>query len=248
MTRLRGRLPTGQVETDCGLAARLTYCGPMAKKPDPFNNPFKAIKLKKAAPPKAVAPRPAAPPKRQAPSPAEEEAELFLRAVGEVQRVQKGPATVPPPPPPKDLAARLRSEDDEVLEQLALLVGGDGSFDLSDSDEFVQGAITGLDRRIVARLSRGEYALQGHIDLHGMIREEAKRALEAFVVASRRAGKRCVLVVHGRGLHSKDQVPVLKQGVAVWLSRGRIAREVIAFCSARPHDGGVGAVYVLLRS
>jgi len=63
----------------------------------------------------------------------------------------------------------------------------------------------------------------------------------------RNAGKRSVLVVHGRGLHSKDQLPVLKDALRTWLSTARFARHVLAFATARPADGGAGAVYVLLR-
>ncbi len=222
----------------------------MSKKPEPFNNPFKGIKLAKEPPKPArpASPTPPPPPKKAAPSPADEEAELFLRAVGSVDRVRKGPAVTPRAPPPRDLVDRIRTEDEEALEQLALLVGGDGNFDLADSTEFIEGAITGLDRRMRDRLRRGEYPIQAQLDLHGMIRAEAKKAVEEFVLSSRRGGKRCVLIVHGRGLNSEGQIPVLKEGVQVWLSRGRIAREVIAFCSARPQDGGAGAVYVLLRS
>jgi DNA-nicking Smr family endonuclease len=57
-----------------------------------------------------------------------------------------------------------------------------------------------------------------------------------------------VLIVHGRGLGSKDNVPVLKEKLTAWLTRGAIGRHVLAFTSARPWDGGTGAVYVLLRS
>ena len=71
--------------------------------------------------------------------------------------------------------------------------------------------------------------------------------LGGFHVGLSRAGHRCVLLVHGRGLHSKDNIPILKQAVRSWLERGQIARAVLAFASARPCDGGVGAVYVLLR-
>ena len=56
-----------------------------------------------------------------------------------------------------------------------------------------------------------------------------------------------MLIVHGRGNHSKDQIPVLKQAVRSWLERGQISRVVLAFTTARPHDGGAGAMYVLLR-
>ena len=61
------------------------------------------------------------------------------------------------------------------------------------------------------------------------------------------AGWRCVLIVHGRGLHSKDQVPVLKAQLKTWLNQKRIGQMVLAFATARPQDGGAGAVYVLLR-
>lgn len=221
----------------------------MSKKPAPFNNPFTRLKLptedkKKKAP--ARAPEPAKAPPAPEPPPPDDEGALFRAAVGEVEPVRPGPKKLEPHPPPLD-EVRLRTEDDEVLEHLASLVGGGGPFDLADSDEFIEGMIVGLDRRIVRRLRKGEYAVQGHIDLHGMVKVEAKQALETFVLAARRAGKRCVLVVHGRGLHSKDQLPVLKESVQVWLSKGRIAKEVLAFATARPCDGGAGAVYVLLR-
>jgi DNA-nicking Smr family endonuclease len=71
--------------------------------------------------------------------------------------------------------------------------------------------------------------------------------VDEFLRASRSAGKRCVLVVHGRGLHSKDQLPVLKDALRTWLATARFARHVLAFATARPVDGGGGAIYVLLR-
>src|SRR5207244_4136779 len=105
----------------------------------------------------------------------------------------------------------------------------------------------GLDPRVLRRLKRGEFAVQGHLDLHGLSREQAKPELEAFIGTARTAGKRCVLVVHGRGLHSKDQIPVLKDALRLWFTLGKMARDVLAFATARSHDGGAGAVYVLLR-
>lgn len=222
----------------------------MAKKPSPFNNPFGNLKLarpeeKKPQQP-ARAPAPPPPAKKAAASVEDEEAALFRQSVGSVDRVRKGAPVVASGPPPSD-AIRVRHEDDEVLEHLALLVGGAGEFEVADSEQFIEGWITGLDRRIVQKLKRGEYPVGARLDLHGMTRAEAKVAVERFVLDSRRAGKRCVLIVHGRGLHSEDQIPVLKEGVQQWLSRGRVAKEVIAFVSARPADGGVGALYVLLR-
>jgi len=97
------------------------------------------------------------------------------------------------------------------------------------------------------RLKAGDFAVADHLDLHGLRREPARDAVEQFIARSRAAGKRCVLIVHGKGLNSKDHIPVLKLHLQGWLSRGRIGRNILAFSTARPHDGGTGAVYVLLR-
>jgi len=210
----------------------------MAKKPQPFNNPFQAIKLAKAAP-RPPPPRPRAP---QAPAPDDER--LFQEAMADVDPIpDRGEAPVPRVPLP-----HVVSEEAEALAQLAELVSGEGPFDIANTDEFLEGVAPDVDRRVLAALRRGDYAVQGHVDLHGMNRVEAHQAVDAFVAKSRRDGKRCVLIVHGRGLNSKDQIPVLKEQLKVWLQRGRIARSVLAFCSARPHDGGAGALYVLLRT
>jgi DNA-nicking Smr family endonuclease len=105
----------------------------------------------------------------------------------------------------------------------------------------------GLDPRLISRLRRGEFAMQDHIDLHGMIQPDAKLALQQFVIKSVGKGMRSVLVVHGRGLGSPGGRPVLKHAAAQWLSHGEIGAHVHAFATARPQDGGAGAMYVLLR-
>ncbi len=215
------------------------------KKPEPFNNPFSALTL----PAKAALVKPAPPPapKRQAPPPPDAEAALFLEAVGAVAPVRPSAGRAPPRRPPSAEELRLPTEEAESLARLAESVTGEGSFDLADSDEFIEGWVQGFDANVLRKLRAGAFSAQASVDLHGLTREQAKAALEAFVQKSRVAGHRCVLVVTGRGLHSQDQVPVLKAGVQQWLSKGRAAKQVLAFCSARPKDGGAGAVYVLLR-
>jgi DNA-nicking Smr family endonuclease len=139
------------------------------------------------------------------------------------------------------------SDEAEALAMLSDLVGGSAVFDVTDTREYVEGAIVGLDPRVLRRLRRGDYAWQAHLDLHGMTSDEARAAVDRFLVAAANAGHRCVLIVHGRGRNSKDQLPVLKERLKSWLARGRAARLVLAFTSARPCDGGAGALYVLLR-
>jgi len=139
------------------------------------------------------------------------------------------------------------SEDAEVLAELSDLVSGQGNFELTETEEYIEGARHGLDPRLLSQLRRGEFSIQAHLDLHGMIQPDAKEALTEFIVDSVRKGRRTVLIVHGRGLRSPGGLPVLKHAAAQWLSHGIAGGYVLAFATARPSDGGAGAVYVLLR-
>lgn len=176
------------------------------------------------------------------------EERLFDEEMAGVERLEADPrGRLGAPPPARTPGSRRAQEDAEVHAALADLVDGTGRFDIADSDEYIEGIAEGIDRRLLKKLRRGDYAVQAHLDLHGMTAEEAHREVERFVNVTLREGKRCVLIIHGRGLHSKDSIPVLKERLKVWLSRGRISQSVLAFVSARPTDGGAGAIYVLLR-
>ena len=191
---------------------------------------------------------PVATPAPRAEKRAQSDEEIFLAEVAGTAPIQQagGRVGAPAVPPGQRRVARV-SDDAEVLAELADLCGGDGPFDIADTDEYIEGLADGIDRRLLKRLRAGDYAVQAHVDLHGLTREEAREQVARFVLDSRRAGRRCVLIVHGRGNHSKDSIPVLKQAVRSWLERGQTARTVLAFATARPTDGGAGAVYVLLR-
>jgi len=86
---------------------------------------------------------------------------------------------------------------------------------------------------------------QEEIDLHGMNRDEARRALAEFLAESLHHGTRCVRVVHGKGLRSPQKTSILRQLVRGWLAQ---RDEVLAYCQAKPQDGGEGAVIVLLKT
>jgi DNA-nicking Smr family endonuclease len=121
-----------------------------------------------------------------------------------------------------------------------------GDFEIERSGERCDGLARGIDRRHLVRLSSGEPAFERRVDLHGLTAAEARRELEAELREAHAEGERCVLVVHGRGLHSEGG-PVLRDGVTQWLTAAPLAALVMAFASARPRDGGPGARYVLLR-
>ncbi len=220
-----------------------SYSRSVAKKP--FNDAFS--RLKELVPAEPVPARPAPPPPAPAVTQREQtEDDLWKGATTGVRRLDPGPGTVAPRPP-RGASEAFWHPDLDAVDELRALVSGDGPFDLAASDEFIEGWIAGLDHTLVRKLRRGEFAVQGHVDLHGLTRQEAKRAVEGFLRSSRNGGKRCVLVVHGRGIHSKDQLPVLKDALRSWLSTARFSRHVLAFATARPVDGGAGAIYVLLR-
>ncbi|MDO9225421.1 MAG: Smr/MutS family protein [Pseudomonadota bacterium] len=103
----------------------------------------------------------------------------------------------------------------------------------------------GISRQTLRRMRRGDWVAQAELDLHGLTRAEAKRELADFLYECKRRGARCVRIIHGKGLGSKDREPVLKLHVRHWLTQ---REEVLAFTQARPADGGSGAVVVLLKS
>ncbi|HEY0097111.1 MAG TPA: Smr/MutS family protein [Archangium sp.] len=222
--------------------------GSPKKKSESFNNPFKSalseLKKKQAEPPK----KPQAPPPPSKPSKSkrgqeEDDMSLFLSAMDGVEQItERGEAPVPNPRLPE-----IIDENAEALAELAEMVAGQGDFTVADTDEYIEGAAPGIDARLLRSLRRGDFTLQGRLDLHGMTQLQAKEAVDRFLTDSRRTHKRCVLIVHGRGLNSPDQVPVLKERMREWLNQKRLGKTVLAFATARPQDGGTGAVYVLLR-
>jgi len=139
------------------------------------------------------------------------------------------------------------SDDEEVITHLQNLVAGSIDMDITFSDEYIEGSITGVSRNIMKKLKRGKLPIQDHIDLHGLTKKEAEFEVRQFLINSQKRGFRCVLIVHGRGLNSPDSIPVLKERLPVWLNRGPARKIVMAFSSAQPYDGGTGAIYVLLR-
>ncbi|HLW69874.1 MAG TPA: Smr/MutS family protein [Candidatus Binataceae bacterium] len=220
---------------------------PKAVFKSPFKDLEKLLKGRAPTPPPIANPLPTLLPaaaKTSAP-PALDDATLLQQALAGVRRLD-GVASDRIAIEPR-VTRTIVSEDAEVLAQLSDLVSGQAPFELTETDEYVEGARLGLDPRVVSQLRRGDFATQGHLDLHGLIQPEAKVVLTDFIVESVRKGRRAVLVVHGRGLRSPGGQPVLKHAVAQWLSHGTIGGYVLAFTSARAYDGGAGAVWVLLR-
>lgn len=213
---------------------------------EPFNPLFKET-LPKISDPEGTSkpPEEEPPPVQDPPVP---ERDNFLQAMSGVRPLPEEPRQRVRPLQPRSRPDYPAADDQERgVRHLTDLVKGAIELDITFSDEYIEGAVRGFSRAFMKRLKGGEFPVQDHIDLHGLTREEAEAAVREFLVQSHRLGLRCVLIVHGRGLNSPESFPVLKEGLPIWLGRGSAKRIVLAFATARPYDGGTGAVYVLLR-
>lgn len=173
------------------------------------------------------------------PQAADEDAELFRRAVSDARPISSERRA--PAPPQVKPVARMRRRDERAVLRESLEADADTSnLQSGDSLRFNRPHIG---RRTMRKLARGGIAVQAEIDLHGMTADKAGEALRQFIADAELRGVRCVRVVHGKGLGSGTRGPVLKRKVDAWLRRWPA---VLAFVSARQVDGGTGAVYVLL--
>jgi DNA-nicking Smr family endonuclease len=207
----------------------------------PFASLAERLDLKKIRLPEVHLPQPPSRP----PTPDQEKA-LFEAAMADVAPLAKGPRTVTRMSPTRKQPFRVDDPDAESLRRLKALVETGEGFVLSQTAEYVEGACSWVPPELFRRLHGGHFSIQGHVDLHGMGVHAARRAFDRFMNQSVTAGRRAVLVVHGRGRCSPGP-PVLKRNLFHWLTRGPWKRWIIAFTSARACDGGTGATCVLLR-
>jgi len=117
--------------------------------------------------------------------------------------------------------------------------------DAIDSGEELAFLREGLSRQVLRKLRRGHWVVQDELDLHGMNRVQAAHAVAEFLRHCRARRFRCVRIVHGKGLGSRNREPVLKGKLRKWLA---LRDEVLAYCQAPAADGGSGALLVLLKS
>ncbi len=123
----------------------------------------------------------------------------------------------------------------------------DLQFAVNSSREYVEGYLLGLDLMLVGQLQAGQYKPAAHLDLHGFLIRDAFYALVQAIRIAYMKDQRTILVVTGRGHHSHAGQSLLRDKVQEWLTQEPVKHVVLAFCSAKPSDGGVGALYVLLR-
>lgn len=175
----------------------------------------------------------------------EEDQTIFEAAMSDVVRL---PHNICAEQPDHESPAGVTANntESEILFQLEELIRTGKGFVVADTAEYIQGTGYQVNHAVAEKLHRGEFSIQGHIDLHGLSVENARDVFEDFLRKSIADGKRMVLVIHGRGLSSPAE-PILKTNVFKWLTTGPWRKWIMAFASARLCDGGSGATYVLLR-
>jgi DNA-nicking Smr family endonuclease len=158
---------------------------------------------------------------------------------GRMMEIADEPEPTPPPPPspaapPRRPAPAARPQTAPVPEtrrELPPLTPGENP--------------AGLDRRSAERMKKGEMVIDGRLDLHGLTQDLAHAELLAFIGRAWEAGRRCVLVITGKG--GRPGPGILKAQVPRWLNQSPLRERVLGFSHARPKDGGDGALYVLIR-
>lgn len=176
-------------------------------------------------------------------SPTPEDVAIFHAAVGDVVPLKAGRRVIHEPPKP-----RPRPRQRELDESRAIAESLHGPLEIDDllaigeAEAYLR---PGLSRAVLRDLRRGRWAIQGHIDLHGLNRHQAHEEVSLFLAEAVASGRRCLRVVHGRGHGSPGRQGVLRLLVKSWLCR---SRHVLAFCHAPACDGGEGALWVLLQA
>ncbi len=170
-----------------------------------------------------------------------DEWELFRAAMRNVKRLQAPERVVETPKPAPE--ARFRRADEQAVLQESLMVPQDVAALLGTGEE-IGFRRPHIAESVLIKLRRGQFSIDAETDLHGLNAAQAKHALRDFILEAVAHRWRCVRVVHGKGRRSGPRGPVLKHVVVHWLQR---SNHVLAFGSARPVDGGSGALYVLLR-
>jgi DNA-nicking Smr family endonuclease len=176
------------------------------------------------------------------PAPPLEDIALFYEAVKGARPIKVDRALAPvkkPKPIPKQL---IRDERQALVDSLSDHYIP--AHELESGEELLY-LREGQSPVILSKLRRGHWVVQAHIDLHGMISDEARAYVSEFITDCKKRGIRCVRIVHGKGLGSRNREPILKHKLRGWLMQ---KDEVIAYAQAKANDGGSGAVLVLLKA
>ena len=172
-----------------------------------------------------------------------QEARVFLDALDGVKPLAVAARVAQPKASVEPRAAQFERDEQAALWQT---LSDDMDIErLLDTDAALSYRRPGIGEDVTRKLRKGFWVVQDQIDLHGLRVEQAREAIANFFLQADKRSFRCLRIIHGKGLGSINREPVLKDKVLRWLVQ---RDEVIAFCQARPNDGGAGALIVLLNA
>lgn len=169
----------------------------------------------------------------------DEERELFRQTVGPITPIKSNP--------------RIKTSSSKILPkrvkqphfpEAAVVLETDYHLELVSPEDRLFFYKPGVSEKILRQLKKGQLQCERQLDLHNLTMEEAEEKLHHFLSLSHEAGLRCVRIIHGKGYSSKTPYPILKNQVNNWLRHHAL---VLAFSSAKPADGGAGAIYALIK-
>ncbi|WP_372758525.1 DNA endonuclease SmrA [Litorivivens sp.] len=143
-----------------------------------------------------------------------------------------------------ELAAKARREAAQREQTVDRNPLSDAEVPLLDAYYVLEWQGAGVQHGVFRKLKQGVYEPEARLDLHRMTVERARQEVFSFIEEAYSLNLRSLCIVHGKGFGSKAEGAVLKSYLNVWLPQ---LAPVIAYASAQPRHGGVGAVYVLLK-
>lgn len=186
--------------------------------------------------------------RRRGRRPTDDERDLWYRAFGKPKQPNQPDLVIPETPRPVTLPRPARPP--ETAQFLRPIGRPEPAITLPKPPS---ARASGLDRATETRLRRGKRDPDAVLDLHGMTANRAHMALNRFIMQSRQAGHRMVLVVTGKGSIGAarefgDPAPgILRRETPHWLSIPPLAQMVVNVTQAHPRHGGIGALYVYLK-
>jgi len=175
---------------------------------------------------------------------------LWEHVTRDAARLKKPPRTASPPVKPQTPSApRPAKSPGESAERAIERIAAARKLKpvpKQPAPELGHGDIAGVDKRSAERMRRGRMPIDGTLDLHGFTQDQARRELADYLAGAQDAGKRCVIVVTGKGDITQGG-GVIRTQTPRWLNAPENRARILAFDYAQPKHGGMGALYVLLR-
>ncbi len=171
-----------------------------------------------------------------------DERSAFDEAMKDIRRIQQDNQRVGQARPEQKAVADEHGDQRKLAETL----NEEHRLNVTNMPEYMEGCVEGTNPVTMQKLREGVYSVQRVLDLHGLRADEAYELFQNFIKDAIRSNIRCVKIIHGRGLKSKQE-PVLKGRLKEWILRAMHRKWVIAFASSNMRDGGPGATNILLR-